>query len=107
MARANGVPGAVIESAQTNSPAFPFSLRCRHSISRMKFWYCRSVRRMHVGTPVLAIKPSRTENVSGAQLTLTQPLRSRPLNSGLNSCCCAESKPAVATNTKHNDRVMS
>src|SRR3972149_4255575 len=47
----------------------------------MKFSYCFSVRMTPVGMPVQWIMPSRTVNVSGAQLTLTQPERSSPLNS--------------------------
>src|SRR3954468_19467067 len=40
----------------------------------------RSVRRKPRGLPVATIMPSRAANVSGAQLTLTQPDRSLPLN---------------------------
>src|SRR5437764_9250272 len=81
IARVNGWPGAVIGSDQTNRPAFPPCTMCRHSKSSSKFSYCRSVLITPVGTPVDTIIPSRTVNVFGAQFTLTQPLRSFPLNS--------------------------
>src|SRR5262245_18629424 len=55
---------------------------CIHSKSRMKFSYCRSVRRKPVGLPVVMIMLSLTKKVSGAQLTLTQPERSLPLKRG-------------------------
>ena len=65
------------------TPALPLGLRCRHSNSRTKFSYWRSVRRAPVGMPSQWIMPSRTVNVSGAQLTLTHPRKSRPLKIGL------------------------
>jgi hypothetical protein len=55
---------------------------CIQSNSRMKFSYCLAVRRKPVGLPVVTIMLSLTKNVSGAQLTLTQPVRSRPLKRG-------------------------
>src|SRR5262249_11224564 len=48
----------------------------------MKFSYCRVVRRKPVGLPVVMIMPALTQNVSGAQLTFTQRVRSLPLNIG-------------------------
>src|SRR5258705_13992617 len=44
----------------------------------------RPVRMTPVGTPVLTMIPSRTVKVFGAQLTLTQPVKSFPLKSGVN-----------------------
>jgi hypothetical protein len=43
------------------------------------------VRITPVGTPVLMMIPSRTDQVAGAQFTLTQPEKSRPLKSGVQS----------------------
>jgi hypothetical protein len=43
-----------------------------------------------VGMPVQKIMLSRTENVFGAQFTLTQPLRSRPLKRGVKDSCAGE-----------------
>ena len=48
----------------------------------MKFSNIRAVRSSQIGLPLLWIMPSRTVQVSGAQLTLTQPSRFRPLKSG-------------------------
>ena len=82
MPRVKGTPGAGSGSAQTNRPALPPGFMCRHSSSMMKFSYGRSVRITPVGTPVETMSPSRTENVSGATFTGTQPERSLPLKSG-------------------------
>ncbi len=51
----------------------------------MKFSYIRSVRSSQIGAPVVWIIPSFTDHVPGAQLMLNQPVRSRPLNSGVNA----------------------
>src|SRR5688500_3294104 len=49
----------------------------------MKLSYCRTVRRAPVGFPVQWITPSFTDQVSGAQLRLTHPAKSRPLESSV------------------------
>ncbi len=69
-------------SAHTKKPELPTSLvlTWNQSNSAMKFSYCLAVRRNPVGLPVVIIISSLTKKVSGWQFTLTQPVRSLPLN---------------------------
>src|SRR5262245_20809842 len=98
-------------SPQMKTPALPPGCMWRHSSSMMKFSYIRSVRIVPVGLPVLTIMPSRTENVVGATLTITQPERSLPLKSGVqpSSAEVAATKNAWAqqtdTATKERDMI--
>ena len=66
----------------------------------MKFSYWRSVRRKPVGLPVVMIMPSLTKKVLGWQLTLTQPVKSLPLNSGPKP---PSALPAARTQNGHGD----
>src|SRR5262245_9668913 len=97
MARVNGAPTAVRGSLQMNSPELPFSLRCFHSSSRMKFSYMRAVRMTPMGSPVVTIMPSRAAKVLGAQFTLTQPERSLPLNNGTKPSFCPAADDVTAS----------
>src|SRR5688500_10516814 len=96
MALVKGWPRTGSAPLCTNNPALPPGLMCFHSTSKMKLSYSRRVRRTPVGIPVETITPSRTDQVPGAQLTLVQPAKSRPLNKGFHSC----EKREVATRRK-------
>src|SRR5258705_4012213 len=85
MALVKGWPRTGNAPLCTKNPALPPGWMCFHSNSTMKFSYSRSVRSTPVETPVETMMPSRTENVPGAQLTLVQPVKSRPLKSGFQS----------------------
>src|SRR5204863_134930 len=93
MALVNGSPQIGNAPLQTKQPALPPGLMCFHSSSRIKFSYWRAVRKTPVGTPVETIMPSRTENVLGAQFTLVQPVKSRPLKRGVQSSAARATKP--------------
>ncbi len=73
-----GRTGAAIGDPQIKMPEFPPGFRCRQSSSRMKFSYCRGVRRGRWDARCNeSRRPARSR--SPAQLTLTQFLRSLPL----------------------------
>src|SRR5690606_32089086 len=55
----------------TNTPELPPGSRCIHSICRIKFSYCFSLRITPMGSPVLTSSSSLTDQVSSAVLTLT------------------------------------
>src|SRR5439155_2494750 len=93
IALVNGSPQMGSAPLQTKQPALPPAFICFHSSSRIKFSYWRVVRNTPVGTPVDTMMPSRTENVLGAQFTLVQPVKSRPLKRGVQSSAASAMNP--------------
>src|SRR6478752_1338036 len=76
----SSAPGGTVPSLQANTPELPPASMCIHSMWSRKFSYCRSVRMTPMGCPLQMSIPSRTVHVSGFVFTLTQPVRSLPLN---------------------------
>ena len=78
--------------------------KCIHSKSRMKFSYIRFVRSSPIGVPVEMMAPFSTRQVAGGQLTLSQPVRSFPLNNGTPAGLgCAPAVPGATPTARRAD----